>query len=323
MFFNLRHFLNQNRGKILVAIFIILAVILIIRFANYLASRALERDNTPSGTTSSSQYGSTSPNVLHTDSTIGTGSVDEEQASENQSLINRFVQACNNGDINQAYSYLSNSCKNEMFSTVEEFNTKYYTPIFSTKKEYNIENWISSGDSYTYKITFVEDILSSGIISDNIEDYVTVVTENGEKKLNVFRYIMNEQINQIGENDVISIEILDRDIYDEYEIYNIRATNKTENTIMINRAEDNDGIYVQYRGNDEHYGAFITEIYEQNLILQSNQTKYLSIRINKIYNEQNSVDNITFSDIINNKDAFDQIGDQSVYSDISTLEIKL
>lgn len=92
---------------------------------------------------------------------------------------------------------------------------------------------------------------------------------------------------------------------------------------MLNRYEDNDGIYVKYMSNDEQYGSFITEIYEQNLVLEKNQTKYLSIKINKIYNGITNVDQLVFSDIINNKEIFDRVSDQSGYSDISTLEINL
>lgn len=322
MFNKLRRYINQNRRKLLIIIGIIVVVILLIRVANDLVAQDSERVNN-SGNEIISQEGKTSPNVLHTESIISGDRLSEETATENQELIRNFIDTCNDGNVDLAYSYLSSNCKEKMFSTVDEFRTKYYNPIFQTKKQYNIENWISSVEAYTYRVYYVDDILSSGTVTDNIEDYITVVDENNEKKLNIFGYIFNEEINITEENDVAQIEVIDKDTYDDYEIYNIRATNKSENTIMLNRYEDNDKIYVSYQGMNSKYGAFITEIYEQNLILQGGQTKYLSIKINKIYNGLTNPNKLVFSDIINNKEIFDQVSDKTGYSDISTLEINI
>ena len=322
MFNNLRRYINQNRRQLLIIIGIIVVVIVIIRVANELVAQESERRNTERNVTVS-QEGSKSPNVLHTDSIISGDELSEERATENQELIRNFIEACNDGNVNLAYSYLSSNCKEKMFSTVDEFRTKYYNPIFQSQKQYNIENWISSVEAYTYRVYYVDDILSTGTVSDNIEDYITVVSENNEKKLNIFGYIFNEKINTTEENDVVQIEVIDKDTYDDYEVYNIRATNKSDNTIMLNRYADNDKIYVQYSGRSEQYHAFITEINEQNLILQRNQTKYLSIKINKIYAGITNVEKMVFSDIINNKEILDQVSDKTGYSDISTLEINL
>ena len=322
MFNKLRRYINQNRRKLLIIIGIIVVVILLIRVANDLVAQDSERVNN-SGNEIISQEGKTSPNVLHTESIISGDRLSEETATENQELIRNFIDTCNDGNVDLAYSYLSSNCKEKMFSTVDEFRTKYYNPIFQTKKQYNIENWISSVEAYTYRVYYVDDILSSGTVTDNIEDYITVVDENNEKKLNIFGYIFNEEINITEENDVAQIEVIDKDTYDDYEIYNIRATNKSENTIMLNRYEDNDKIYVSYQGMNSKYGAFITEIYEQNLILQGGQTKYLSIKINKIYNGLTNPNKLVFSDIINNKEIFDQVSDKTGYPDISTLEINI
>ena len=322
MFNNLRRYINQNRKKLLLIIAIIVFVLLLIRVTNGLIAQKSARENTTSNELVV-QEGVSSPNVLHTDSIISGDGLSEEIASENQELIRNFIDACNSGNVDLAYSYLSSTCKEKIFSTVDEFRTKYYSPIFQTKKQYNIENWVSNTGISTYRIYYVDDILSTGTVSDNIEDYITVIDENNGKKLNIFGYISNEKINEAEENDVVQIEVIDKDTYDDYEIYNIRATNKTQNTIMLNRYEDNDKIYVTYRGMSSNYGAFITEIYEQNLILQSGQTKYLSIKINKIYNGITNPNKLVFSDIINNKEIFDQVSNKTSYSDISTIEINI
>ena len=65
----------------------------------------------------------------------------------------------------------------------------------------------------------------------------------------------------------------------------------------------------------------ISEIYENNLTIEQNQTKYLSVRIDKLYNEYNRVKKLVFSDIINNKKSFDSAETKSLYSDISSIEV--
>lgn len=323
MFNSIIRYFNQNRKRILVVVVVIIAVIALIQVLNFFSAKALEEKRNIISTNTTNQGSYKSPNVLHTDSIISKEEISQADASENQTLIKNFIQACNDGKIDMAYSYLSDDCKKELFPTVNDFKSKYYDQIFTATKNYNIENWITAESTYTYRITYVNNLLASGTLSDNIEDYITIVLENGQRKLNVFRYIMNVKINKSSENNIVKIEVLDKDVYDDYEIYNIKATNKSQNTIMINRSEDNNGIYVQYNGLDNKYSAFITDIYEQNLILQKNQEKYLSIKINKVYNGVTNLKEMVFSDIINNKENFDKIIDKSKYTDISTIEINL
>ena len=64
-----------------------------------------------------------------------------------------------------------------------------------------------------------------------------------------------------------------------------------------------------------------SEIYENSLTIEPNQTKYLSVRIDKLYNEYTKVKKLVFSDIINNKKTFDSTETKSLYSDISSLEV--
>ena len=233
-------------------------------------------------------------------------------------LIANFVSYCNNKSITDAYNMLSEECKKELFSTEDEFNNKYLKKIFTNKKDYNIEAWKNTSVGVTYRVTYVDDILSTGKVGTNTEDYITV---DGNGKLNIFRFIGTEKLNKSASNDIATIQILDKVVYDDYEKYSIRVTNNTKNTIMINRKEDNDGIYTVYSGSSEKYSAFISEIYEQNLTIEANQTTYLSIRINKLYTGDSAVKKMVFSDIIKNKKEFEKYETKSLYTDVSTIEM--
>ena len=313
-------FYNLNKGKIWRIIIIVVAIILLIQVLNSIAKNSREESsNVVNGETSNkSQSSSKSPNVMQTQVSTGGSDVSKSDARNNQMLIANFVSYCNNKSITDAYNMLSEECKKELFSTEDEFNNKYLKKIFTNKKDYNIEAWKNTSVGVTYRVTYVDDILSTGKVGTNTEDYITV---DGNGKLNIFRFIGSEKLNKSASNDIATIQILDKVVYDDYEKYSIRVTNNTKNTIMINRKEDNDGIYTVYSGSSEKYSAFISEIYEQNLTIEANQTKYLSIRINKLYTGDSAVKKMVFSDIIKNKKEFEKYETKSLYTDVSTIEM--
>lgn len=313
-------FYNLNKGKIWRIIIIVVAIILLIQVLNSIAKNSREESsNVVNGETSNkSQSSSKSPNVMQTQVSTGGSDVSKSDAKNNQMLIANFVSYCNNKSITDAYNMLSEECKKELFSTEDEFNNKYLKKIFTNKKDYNIEAWKNTSVGVTYRVTYVDDILSTGKVGTNTEDYITV---DGNGKLNIFRFIGSEKLNKSASNDIATIQILDKVVYDDYEKYSIRVTNNTKNTIMINRKEDNDGIYTVYSGSSEKYSAFISEIYEQNLTIEANQTKYLSIRINKLYTGDSAVKKMVFSDIIKNKKEFEKYETKSLYTDVSTIEV--
>ena len=313
-------FYNLNKGKIWRIIIIVISIILLIQVLNSIAKKSREESSNVVNdeTSNKSQTSSKSPNIMQTQVSTGGSDVSKSDARNNQMLIANFVSYCNNKSITDAYNMLSEECKKELFSTEDEFNNKYLKKIFTNKKDYNIEAWKNTSVGVTYRVTYVDDILSTGKVGTNTEDYITV---DGNGKLNIFRFIGTEKLNKSASNDIATIQILDKVVYDDYEKYSIRVTNNTKNTIMINRKEDNDGIYTVYSGSSEKYSAFISEIYEQNLTIEANQTKYLSIRINKLYTGDSAVKKMVFSDIIKNKKEFEKYETKSLYTDVSTIEM--
>lgn len=313
-------FYNLNKGKIWRIIIIVVAIILLIQVLNSIAKKSREESSNVVNdeTSNKNQTSSKSPNIMQTQVSTGGSDVSKSDARNNQMLIANFVSYCNNKSITDAYNMLSEECKKELFSTEDEFNNKYLKKIFTNKKDYNIEAWKNTSVGVTYRVTYVDDILSTGKVGTNTEDYITV---DGNGKLNIFRFIGSEKLNKSASNDIATIQILDKAVYDDYEKYSIRVTNNTKNTIMINRKEDNDGIYTVYSGSSEKYSAFISEIYEQNLTIEANQTKYLSIRINKLYTGDSAVKKMVFSDIIKNKKEFEKYETKSLYTDVSTIEM--
>lgn len=57
----------------------------------------------------------------------------QEQEQTNIQFISKFIDYCNTGKIKEAYNMLSDECKNEKYSTVENFETEYINKIFKIR----------------------------------------------------------------------------------------------------------------------------------------------------------------------------------------------
>ena len=262
---NFKRFININQKNIFYIIIIMVLIIIIVSGLNYYyLKKEDENQKNIIDNNITIENGYVNENNVKIED-INTKETKELQSNTLENTMKKFVSYCNNKSITDAYNMLSEECKKELFSTEDEFNNKYLKKIFTNKKDYNIEAWKNTSVGVTYRVTYVDDILSTGKVGTNTEDYITV---DGNGKLNIFRFIGSEKLNKSASNDIATIQILDKVVYDDYEKYSIRVTNNTKNTIMINRKEDNDGIYTVYSGSSEKYSAFISEIYEGKVKLK-------------------------------------------------------
>jgi len=148
---------NQNRAFIIAGVFIIALIIVIIQMLNgyvkeqqEMAKNRVENSSTVDNSTTISS-GNTS---------VITG---EEVKTNEQSknTIKKFVEYCNNKEIEKAYSMLSEDCKKLIYSDIEKFKTNYIDRIFYIYRLYTLENWFETLSLKTYYIKYTEDILAS------------------------------------------------------------------------------------------------------------------------------------------------------------------
>ena len=109
--------------------------------------------------------------------TVAKVSIKEEK--QNEILLKKFIQFCENNEIDNAYELLSENCKQEKYPTKESF-LNYYNKTF---KQYNTIWKHSQGEEY--KIQFYEDELVTGTTDKQIiqEDTYKIEHEILEDKL--------------------------------------------------------------------------------------------------------------------------------------------
>lgn len=294
-------FFNQNRRKIFRSIFIIVGVIIVIQTLNALAGMQQRQVSNTEQNTNSERGKVYQPNKT----ILTNGTLNEDVAKENTEIINNFVNFCINGDIKNAYNLLTQDCKNIFYSDLDKFNNNYCKKIFNNKKEYNIQNWINSGNSYTYKIRYTNDILATGGKDiEAIEDYITIIKENNQNKLNINSFIRRIELDRQIEDKNIVYSIPYKDIHQNYEEYAITVKNNTENDILLDSLKDIEGIKLIGENNNVEYQALINELSLYDITVPSKNTKTINIKFSREYNPRRKLQGILFRNIILNKEEF-------------------
>ena len=296
-------YINQNRRKIVLVIGVVVAIIVVIQLLNSLAKKQIEDSakisNINNNTTSNK-------NIYQPNNTVLTDTeIEKTQAKENTEIIDNFVQYCNNGEIQKAYDLLTDECKENLYPNVDRFNKNYCKNIFQITKTYNMQSWMIGANHYTYKVRFLENIMATGEYnSEAIEDYITIVKKDKELKLNINNYVIRQEINREKTSEDITINIVYKDIYKEYEIYTVKVTNNREKEILIDSLSTVKGIKLIGETNNVEYQALTNELSDYDVKVPSNNTKTLNIKFSKEYNLMREVKKIQFMDIIIDQEAY-------------------
>lgn len=310
---NLRRSITENRYKILAIIVAIILILCLIKTLNEFAGASKKNKNNVIATQTNS-YNPQETAVLGED----VSSTKQEQSTK---VMDEFIQYCNSKEIEKAYNLLTDECKKEQFSnSIENFKTTYVEKIFTNFKTYNMQSWIN-GENPTYKVRITNDVLSTGDTGETVEDYVTIVKKNNSYKINLNSYIGKENINKQTSQDGIVITFLNKETNMDYEIYNIKVENNTENTILLDTKEKAKSVYAT-GSNGATYTAFMYEIEDEHLTIKPRIHKTLSIKVNKIYSPNIEVDKLTFTDIVTNLDEYNKTQNKKEYPK-KTIEVNV
>lgn len=189
MFGRIRRYYRDNKAKVWKTIAVIVFIFIAIRFLNYVAR--INRENRQNSSEINNSNTATSDNTAYLPSKaiISDTNLSEEQTSQEIALIEDFINKCNENKVEEAYNLLSTDCKEQVFPTIESFYNNYYAKIFTSKMSYDAEAWIAHYD-VTYRVEIMEDILSSGKVSEEaFEDYYTIVEENDTSKINLNNFV--------------------------------------------------------------------------------------------------------------------------------------
>ena len=117
---------NQNRQIIWTVILTIIGIIILIQTLNNTYNKNNPEEESSSIGNSTTTYNTNNYSVVTREE------ISETMSEESIDLIEDFFRYCNSGQVEYAYSLLSQECKQELYPTIEDFRTKYYNRIFRT-----------------------------------------------------------------------------------------------------------------------------------------------------------------------------------------------
>lgn len=248
--------------------------------------------------------------------------IDKETYQKEENLVKTFVDYCNNKQIQEAYNLLTEECKQKIYPNIETFEKNYYNVIFNQYRECNLQSWVSSGNYNTYKVTFIEDIMSTGNYEnvEKFEDYITIVRKNGEKKININSYVKTEEINKNTKTEELEINVSSADIYMDSVTYYLELKNLTENDILLDSLNNKS---VKLVGtNDAEYALDDTNLFSLNLIVyKDSNNRKVELKFIKQYGSDVNGKSIEFKSLITNYEEY--LKNLEKYSDYKELSIKL
>jgi len=244
--------------------------------------------------------------------------LDEAEYKENNTVVDKFIDFCNNNNYESAYELLSDECKKELYPSLTDFEEKYCKKYFSSKKQYNLQSWVNGEEYNTYKIRIIDDLLVTGDYSDSkkYEDYITI---NDEGKININGYIKNEKIDKAIEKDGIKIYIDEVNIYMDYEEYDINVTNNTDNKILLDTLKNNKRTLNVISSSNNIYP--IMDMSYLDIMVNAKESKTISLKFDKDYALLDTSAYIQFSQIISNYSEF--IKDKENYNQIISIDMSI
>lgn len=318
---NLRHFYYQNKEKIWKVVLIITFLLGLIYFLNKQLTEKSQNTTNTANTMDDSIYSDEKNNTYISEkSAISGQKVTESEVKQINSTISKFLQYCKNKEVENAYNMLSADCKEKVYNTLEEFQEKYINSKFGQESIFEIDKWINN----TYKISISKDLLATGDVSNNEKriEYITIVTENSQEKLNINSYIGKQEINKQMIQDNVKVTALNKNVYIDYEEYNFEIENLSSKTVVIDSLQKIGTMYLK-DSNGNKYNAYAHEIFEQDLEIKTKQKTNISIKYAKTYTSKSNIESITFKNIILDYIEYKNTEDKEQFEKICEITIEI
>jgi len=293
-------FFNKNKERIIKEITIVVFGLVLLYFFNSRAAENGKNINQEIANQNISNQKNENTNI-NTKPVINTGSNyksnNVEDTTETDKIV-KFIQYCNEANPSAAYNLLSNECKENIYQTLEKFTNNYYNNNFESNKIYNIQRWTGS----TYKVDLKENMLQTGkLTSESKQDYITVVKQDGELKLNINNYIGKSNLNIEKTIEDLKIKIICKNTYMDYETYTFEIKNDSSTEIYLDNLENTSTISLVDE-NDVKHTAHAHKIAKEDLHIYGYSNKTIQITFSNKYISGREYSKIIFENVIKNEE---------------------
>lgn len=276
----LRHFFKKN-AKI---IFVVVCVWAIVFFIN-LFLKNYQAPQTPQTTyephTSVMDSGSTVPKKV---------------SNQVEEMLDEYVSYCLEGNVESAYSMLSDTCKEYSFENNIDNFTMYLREKIGSAKRYAIQDYSNEGNTYIYQIKYSDDMLKSGLTNTTYlykeEKIIFKKQSNGKLEMAVGNFLDYEDIKNISENEYLKVDVKSVIKYYSMEKYTVILTNRSDYTVVIADGNASNEIYLMLQSNDMRMPSAVEE-----LVLKPGEKTTVTFNFAKFYDNSSDAASLNFDSI--------------------------
>lgn len=245
--------------------------------------------------------------------------VSKEQYTKDSNIVNKFLDFCNAGKIEEAYNLISDECKRLNYPTIEDFNRKYYSYVFDERRDYNLQAWISTSDYTVYRVKYTNDMMSTGKYnkSDIYEDYITLNKKSDGEEISVGKLITVETCEFKTDIDGLEVMEVKRYICVSSEEYEIKIKNNYDTTVLLDNLEKFQSIYLD---SGAKFGAELNNKFVGELKINPGEIKTVKLKFLKSYSAGPKSESIKFSNFI--KDYYLYIQNPKTEKNEFTIELE-
>lgn len=320
----IRRWYNENKGKIWLVVVIAIGIIFFVQVLNNYYNNKNQGNvikTTLSNTTNLERINEnlSSGKAETSTSAISGIAVSSEKLEQATKIIDIFIGYCNDKKIEEAYSILTDECKEVFYPTINDFKEIYYDDLYSSEKTYKLQNWAGN----TYKVTLMEDALSTGMTGANLgtyQDYITIVNKNGINKININSYIGRTNINKTTTKKDIVFNVMYKDTFMDYETYNIDIKNLSGKTILLDDGESTKSIVIQDDNSISSY-VYTGEIMYSDLDLKNGQEKIYEFKFANSYTVTRIMRYIIFERVITDYEQYKE--NKEIYQQIEKIYVNV
>ena len=310
------HWYNLHRRTIWIVIGVAILIFVMINVINSsLKQKEQPKNETVTNTTKMNTVS------IKSDTSPITGEQITSDQKKTITIIDNFATYCNNGDIDAAYDLLSSDCKEQMYPTKDDFKTVYYNPVFGgSQREITVENWVGN----IYKVRFAENALATGNFDESniTQDYITIVNETGQTKLNINSYIGKQQINKTQESNNVKIKVVETNVYFDYQSFTFEITNNGDTPILINDPSIDSTMYIEDK-NGTQYQAYTHELSENDKKIPAGYTQTVTIQYYSRYSSNKIIKYTAFERIVLDYGAYSHYTNIGAYKNFGSIRIEI
>lgn len=276
-----RHFFKKHRKFIF-----IVAIIFVLVFSVNTVLKNMSKSTVPTTTYTPNKA------VLNSSS-----KVPDKVADSFETFIDKYFEYCNKRDYKSAYNLISEDCKSNYFENRYENFVKYVENKFTNEKCYAIQNYSNYNDKYIYSVKIFDDFLATGLTNQSYqyqeEMMVASYDENKNIVFSIGNYIETKPLTNTASNDYLKVELKSVDIKYSYQIYEIKLSNRVNDTIVIQDGfADSDEICLVVDGEYRQ-----TDSYNIDIVLEPKETITVKLVFPKFYDSDSTAEKIVFSSV--------------------------